>query len=829
MQNLMTGAGSYLSRLFQRLAPEQMQAQKQKREAKRKSRLLSAWNLPVLVMGFLLGRAMILDSLSPFAIAYMGVVMHLCRRQWPLAMIALVMGASTLGTSHAAWISGSLIWLLVVQKLFHLLGKGHLNYAPFVVLLSAAGAHLLRLYLSGWTPYTGMMAGVDVFLSFILTFIFVQSLPLFTVRRKQYSLRHEEIICLAILASSVITGTLGWNLGDMSMIHVVSRYLIMILALVGGAMLGASMGVVTGMILTLADPRAMVQISLLAFAGMLAGLFKEARKWGVAVGFLLGTSILSLYGGGSAEVWISLRESVLAMFLFLATPNGLVQSVARFVPGTAENDAARHDYIRRLRDVTAAKVEQFTELFSEMAKSFREDTTRDHQGDESHMNRFIDEVMDHSCRSCPLYRQCWEKNFVTTYNGMTDLMALVELHGTQKPLTSPASWSDHCMKADKVLELIQEGYSAYEQDMIWRDRLKETRRLVSEQLEGISEVMAGLGEEIKNETQVMAAQEEQIHQALEELGLSIQRVEVINLEEGKVEIEVTLPHSDALDECRKLIAPLLTEIVGEPIAVQRKGVVHERSSGAVVTLGSAQRFEVKTGAAGAAKGGQWLSGDSYCYMNVGSGKYAVAISDGMGNGTRAQQESSAALELLRRLLQSGFQEERAVETINSILSLRSTDEMFATIDLAMVDLNSARSRFLKIGSTPGFVKRGKEVIMISAGNPPLGILNDIDVEPVDFQLQPGDLVVMMTDGIYEAPRHASDKEAYMKRLIAGIDTKDPQGFADCLLEKVVRQHHGVIDDDMTVVVAKVDRHVPEWSTIRLPGASRLERKHVAGL
>src|SRR5690606_31682986 len=155
-----------------------------------------------------------------------------------------------------------------------------------------------------------------------------------------------------------------------------------------------------------------------------------------------------------------------------------------------------------------------------------------------------------------------------------------------------------------------------EQDMIWRDRLKETRRLVSEQLEGISEVMAGLGEEIKNETQVMAAQEEQIHQALEELGLSIQRVEVINLEEGKVEIEVTLPHSDALDECRKLIAPLLTEIVGEPIAVQRKGVVHERSSGAVVTLGSAQRFEVKTGAAGAAKGGQWLSGDSYCYMNV---------------------------------------------------------------------------------------------------------------------------------------------------------------------------------------------------------------------
>ncbi|PTX55254.1 stage II sporulation protein E [Melghirimyces profundicolus] len=821
MQTLMAGLGAYLFRPFQNgilgLSGSRWM-----------SRLLTSWNLPIMIMGFLLGRAMILDTLSPFAVAYMGVVLHLCRRQWPLAMVALVLGASTLGAAHAAWISGSLVWLLTMQKLFHLAGKGHLNYSPFVVLTTAAGAHLLRLYLEGWTHYTAMMAGVDVLLSFILTFIFVQSLPLFTVRRKKFSLRHEEIICLVILTASVVTGTLGWTVGEMSVVHVVSRYLIMVFALVGGGMLGASVGVVTGMILTLADTRALVQVSLLAFAGLLAGLFKEARKWGVAIGFMLGTSILSLHGGGFTEVWVSLRESVLAMLLFLVTPKGFFETVARLVPGTVENESARQEYTRRLRDVTAAKMEQFTELFSEMARSFREDATRDPRQNESHMNRFIDEVMDHSCRTCPLYRKCWEKNFVTTYNGMTDLMALVELNGPDKELKVPGAWSDHCMKAEKVLNLIREGYSTYEQDMIWRDRLKETRRLVSEQLEGVSEVMAGLAEEIKNETQVMAAQEEQIHQALEDLGMSIQRVEVIDLEEGKVEIEVTMPHSDALDECRKLVAPLLTEIVGEPITVQRK-VVQGRSSGAVVTLGSAQRFEVTTGVAGAAKGGNWLSGDSYCYMKVGSGKYAVAISDGMGNGNRAQQESSAALSLLRRLLQSGVNEEKAVETINSILSLRSTDEMFATIDLAIIDLNSADSRFLKIGSTPGFVKRGKEVMMISAANPPLGILNDIDVEPVDFQLQPGDLVVMMTDGIYDAPRYANHKEECMKRLIAGIHTKDPQGFADCLLEKVIRQHDGEIDDDMTVVAVKVDDYVPEWSTIRMPGIPRLERKHVAGL
>lgn len=122
-------------------------------------------------------------------------------------------------------------------------------------------------------------------------------------------------------------------------------------------------------------------------------------------------------------------------------------------------------------------------------------------------------------------------------------------------------WSEHCVKAEKVLQLIREGYGTYEQDMLWRDKLKETRRIVSEQLEGVSEVMEGLAAEIRNETHVMAAQRSRftsvggsgpVHSA----GGSDQP------EEGKVEIEVALPHTDALDECRKLVAPLVTEIVG---------------------------------------------------------------------------------------------------------------------------------------------------------------------------------------------------------------------------------------------------------------------------
>ena len=82
---------------------------------------------------------------------------------------------------------------------------------------------------------------------------------------------------------------------------------------------------------------------------------------------------------------------------------------------------------------------------------------------------------------------------------------------------------------------------------------------------------------------------------------------------------------------------------------------------------------------------------------------------------------------------------------------------------------------------------------------------------------------MMTDGIYDAPGYAVNKELWMKRLIQEIDTDDPQNLADCLLESVIRHQQHEILDDMTVVVGKVEHFRPEWATLRVPGINRMER------
>lgn len=186
----------------------------------------------------------------------------------------------------------------------------------------------------------------------------------------------------------------------------------------------------------------------------------------------------------------------------------------------------------------------------------------------------------------------------------------------------------------------------------------------------------------------------------------------------------------------------------------------------------------------------------------------------MGNGERAHYESNETLRLLKKILESGIEEQVAIKSINSILSLRTNDEIFSTLDLAMIDLQNASSRFLKIGSTPSFIKRGDKILKVEASNLPMGMLQqDFDVDVVSEQLKAGDLLIMMSDGAFEGPKHVENYDQWMKRKIKELETDDPQEVADILMEEVIRSSSGLIEDDMTIVVSKIKHNIPKWSSI----------------
>ncbi len=770
----------------------------------------------LVLIGFLLGRALILSKLTPFSLPFFAVV-YLSKKEWaPMALLGVVAGAVTISYTNAA--SAFFLSFLFLFT-FRVTGRWINNEAKalpvYVSVILAAGklaeAFIITRQLS---IYDALMTLVQASLAFILTLIFLQSIPLLTWSKRRQPLKTEEIVCAIILLASIMTGTIGWSVYNLSIEHISSRYLVLVFSFVAGATVGSTVGVVTGLIFSLANVSSFYHMSLLAFSGVLGGLLKEGKKLGVSVGLLIATLLIGMYGEGGGSLLLNVLETAAAIVLFLLTPKSLTSRLAKYIPGTPEHTAEQQKYMRKMRDVTAQRVSQFSTVFYALAKSFsQEEAQPAEDSGNRELDYFLGNVTEKTCQTCFKKEQCWTRNFNTTYEYMEKIIHEMDQSTGCVSGKLMREWDKHCTRSKKVIEVIQQELTFFQANQKLKKQVLESRRLVADQLLGVSEVMENFANEIQRERENHHKQEEQIMEALQDFGIQIEQVEIYSLDKGNVDIDIILPFGNELGECEKLIAPLLTDILGETIIVSTSDHSPYANGFCQATFRSSKAFIVETGIAHAAKDGGLVSGDSFSTMEIGCGKFAIAISDGMGNGERAHYESNETLQLLQTFLQSGIDEKVAIKSVNSVLSLRTTDEIFSTLDLAMIDLQNASAKFLKIGSTPSFIKRGHKIIRVQASNLPMGILQEFDVDVVSQQLKAGDLLIMMSDGVFEGPKHVENYDAWMKRKIQELETDNPQEVADLIMEEVIRSRSNLIEDDMTVTVAKIKHNTPKWASI----------------
>ena len=766
--------------------------------------------LLLFLVGFLLGRAVILFNISPFAIAFLATAWAIYQKRMLAMTLFVIIGALTYSVEQAIFIS-------VAITVFYVLGqflkeRKNIRLLMMFVFLSTVSTRLFLYSLGGEISlYEWLHMFIEGVLGVVLLLIFMQSIPLISLKRYQPALKNEELVCIIILLASILTGFIGWQMYGIQLEHVFSRYIVLTLAFVGGAAIGSTVGVVTGLILSLANVVNIYQMSLLAFSGLLGGLLQEGRKHGVSFGLLVGTFLVGMYGN-AGNIAPMMLETLLAILLFYLTPSHYMKQVAKYIPGTTEYSLEERKYLQKVRDVTAQRVEQFSAVFEALSKSFIQSTEKPNEDDKmNETDYFLSLVTEKTCQNCVLKKKCWQDRFDDTYRLMEtmkeELIAANEIN-----VVTMTKLENHCVKPKLVIDAMVNEISLLKINKQLKKQVAESKKIVADQLKGVSDVMDNFAKEIMKERKEHEKQEIQIIRALKQLDIHLEKIEIYQLEKGNIDIEMSIIFYDYHGEGSKLIAPVLSEILEEPIVVEEEEISPFPNGVSFLTFSSAKQFVVETGVATAAKGGGLISGDSYTTMELGKGKYALAISDGMGNGLRAREESMETLRLLKQILQTGISEQVAIKSINSILSLRTTDEIFATLDLAIINLHDATLRCLKIGSSPSFIKRGNEVIQIEANNLPIGIIEHVDLETVTDRLQSGDLFIMMSDGIFEGPKHVVNNDVWLHRKIKDLKTDDPQEVADLLLEEVIRSEMGVIRDDMTVVVAKIKRHRPKWAT-----------------
>ena len=244
------------------------------------------------------------------------------------------------------------------------------------------------------------------------------------------------------------------------------------------------------------------------------------------------------------------------------------------------------------------------------------------------------------------------------------------------------------------------------------------------------------------------------------------------------------------------LLPLVSGACGMTMRVgAREGLL---STQAILEQAPALALEI--GAASRSRSGEEVAGDSYVSRSLCGGRHVLALSDGMGCGVSARQESHAALSLMGESLRAGYTRAQALDVVNALMLMCTGREMYATMDLCVVDLHSGETAFEKLGACPCYVVREGEVRAIGADTLPVGVLPDVESRSLRMTLRPGDVVVLLSDGVTDA--FPGGEEA-LREALRRLAWLHPQAVGEKLIAQAMSE--GGAKDDMTVLCARVCR------------------------
>ncbi len=771
-------------------------------------RLLTRETVVLAGLTFLLTRATLIGELNPFVLTFMAVAVRDQRSRIGLMAVAALISSALGGVANLGQVLGiAMAAGALAASSGWSIWRIHDKLALPVI---SCGLHLIaripRLLIQSPTGYDLLVVLFEALLAFVLAHVYSLGLPYVFGKKRVVS--YEELMAISVLTASVLVGLTGLKIGTLSVKNMAARYLIMLMASTGGTGLGTMAGAVVGAVTEIAAGLSLGTVGLYACSGLISGLFKDYTRFGVALGFATPLLLLAAYTYPASQITVVASETVIAAALFLVTPQRMIASLGRIVAGIAQPGIGGAMELgegdSRLQRMASQRLKDCARVFFELARTFDNNDQNPQLSHEQKLNQLFGTVTDRVCDSCQHFGNCWGNGFYRTYQSMFDLWSIVEAQGSVNERQVPDSIRERCHRLPQLVGTINQLSDAFRVHWYWQKRVGESRSLVANQLRGMANVVKGLATEIRLDVRFNEELADQIKRELSSQGCLVSSITAAQSASGQSLICVEKPSCYGRKECQYTVVPAVERAVGQRVYVQEQQCTSTTGKPRCsFNLAMANSFCLDTAVVQIPKEDNVVSGDSFTSLELRNGQFAMVLSDGMGNGPRANNESHTTVSMLEQMLAAGFDQETAIRTINSVLVLRSADETFATVDLSMVNLHSGEAEFLKIGAAPSFIKHGGVIRTVKSSTLPIGILSNVEMESSKYQLEPGDFVVMVTDGVLDGQVDYGKKDEWITKLLRATQAKDSQQLADELMTRACEVVGGKALDDMTILVAQV--------------------------
>ncbi len=743
-------------------------------------------HLAVALCSAISGRGVVLGNLIPFGLGFLG---GSNRTYLPAAMVGAFVSYFIPASGNSGFRYIAALFAVLAIKLLLSSYKKLVENPVFCGVITFTACFL--------TGLNNIKNGQSQFITVLTEGLFCGTAAYFVCQtfgafsKSKVGFSTAELTSLMLTLSFVIMGFYDFSFFEISLGRVLGLILILVASKYGGIVSGAISGITVGftMVLTGFSPEIGI---VFALSGLMCGVFSYLGKYAQMSVVLIFSFIGTVASGQITSVVFVIAESAVACFLFFLSPRNLGVAMGKIF--------AAHPVItipNGVKKSLTMRLEMASNALKDVSQTVEQVASKLSQINSPDFSTVITGIEQEACSGCKLRIHCWEKRHNSTVEAITEITKAIKTGETDLENSVTEEFAGRCLRVSKVTNATFRKYSEYASLIAAENRIDEVRSVVSDQFDGISDMLMDLSEDFKNDEQFDSVMAEKVSEALKELDIITAEAGCRIDKYGRMNLEFKLKKQKDLVINRLKVMKLVSLVCERDFDVPN---ISEVGGDIYLVLNEKAAVSIDYGAEQISAGSSKMCGDCYKYFNDGRGHFIIVLSDGMGTGGRAAVDGAMACGLMTRLIKAGFGYDCSLRFLNSSMLFKSTDESLATLDVASIDLFTGNVELYKAGAAPSIIRRQGRTGKAESTSLPAGILRDIGFDKAVIKCSAEDIVVLMSDGAL------NDGIEWMRDEIEGW-SGSAQALAERLCEGAKRRRTGNHEDDITVLTAILKKSV----------------------
>ena len=568
-----------------------------------------------------------------------------------------------------------------------------------------------------------------------------------------------------------------------------------------GALVGLLCGVALG------DTAGAVTLGI---CGLISGLFfSQSTALAVIAGFVSAISY-SVYIAGIDAIQRYIPNMLAGLTFYLPAAMFYSSFMRKIKAGKYKNKSKPLlDKGLLIAELPVKKLNNLSDAFQGLSGIFYEISERFKTPNSNEIKAIVSACIEKNCEKCENYNSCdiTEKHSINNlHKKCADYLVK---NGRLNPDGIPKIFIEQCVKISDLQNKINGVYCRRTEENIENNKTK----IFAENYESIAKLLQNNIKSGKEDIAFKKELSEKIFICLENMGIECENVIVMGERKKTVYIFgiKMVNYSGTIEDITDMLEKICGTWFDFPEYILRDNYIIMKnqsrnkfkiystcmSKPAWETDDLNNRTENLENTEGMKEIENNVNGDSVSIFYGKDGYQYGLISDGMGSGKNAALSSRLTVLMTEKLLSAGNQKDLTVEMINSLLISKS-DECFASVDLFEADLITGKATFIKAGAAPSFVVRNGKLFKIQSSTVPAGIIENINSEQTKFDMEDGDYILMLSDGIIST----FEESAWLLEMLGSENNlEDPKNLLNGILREASRKNHR--KDDMSALFMKI--------------------------